>query len=216
MFMPELRDFVFAGRVGSPSKSMQLLNEINAVRNRWAHGDMTASEIQCVCDDCEKMVDELLKNMQFMEEYYPYYVQQVSVSRRRHQETSYSHTFYLLTNAYQSHDEEIKERNWHTDTDDIIIEKEEGGFLNLQPFFFYLDSEKSYYSPDIRPDLYVFNGFEKSKQGSLIIRYLPCGNSGEPFTTSELGDEFEAQLEAELLSTGLQEYLQMFTELKNS
>ncbi|MCP3971347.1 MAG: hypothetical protein GY717_13710, partial [Rhodobacteraceae bacterium] len=120
-------------------------------------------------------------------------------------ETSrYSHQFWLLAGAYQDPEAIFSEREWHTDTEDFILEREGGGFINLHPMYLYLDSEKYDEATGIRPDLYVINGFERKKSG-WNIKYLPCGASGREFATLDLGDERERNMAEQ----GLKEILEL-------
>jgi hypothetical protein len=202
MFMPELRSFVFSGNTYSPSNNMHMANEMLTVRNRFANGDMQPEEILKACETCEKMTEKLLQNIQFMANYSPYYVRQINVRRRRHSETKFSHQFWRLSGPYQDPDALSEERSLHTDTDDIIIENSKGDFVNLHPLYLYICSEKQYYSPEIHPDLYVFNGFENTRDG-INISYQPCGSGGRAFKSLELKDTEERAL----LNRGIQEYL---------
>lgn len=201
-FMPELRELVFARKLGSPGKGLALLQDIVSVRNRFAHGDMGPAEIAKSCDELEKMMAELLRAMDFIEDYMPYYVKTVNVHRRRLEASKFSHQFWLLAGAYQDPEAIFSEREWHTDTEDFILEKEAGGFLNLHPMYLYLDAERYDEASGIRPDLYVMNGFERKKQG-WKIHYLPCGTSGREFTSQDL--EYDA--EREMAEKGVAELL---------
>ncbi|MCB1877930.1 MAG: hypothetical protein KDH88_18300 [Chromatiales bacterium] len=203
-FMPELRDLVFARKLGSPGEGLNLLQDIVTVRNRFAHGDMGPAEIAKSCDELEAMMADLLRAMDFIEDYMPYYVKTVNVHRRRLEASKFAHQFWLLAGAYQDPEAIFSEREWHTDTEDFILEKEGGGFLNLHPLYLYLDPERYDEASGIRPDLYVMNGFERKKQG-WKIHYLPCGTSGREFNSQEL----EYASEREMAERGIEELLQL-------
>ena len=69
----------------------------------------------------------------------------------------------------------------------------------------YLDDEKSSDSAGIRPDMYIFNGYEDRK-GLLSIHYLPGGVNSQEFESKDLPETREQ----ELLSKGLAEYFEVF------
>lgn len=200
-FIPELRDFVFSGSIGSPSKSFQLLNDIVAIRNRFAHGNMPLPEIARTCDQAEKMVEDILAGLSFFEEYNLYYVKQINIRKRRLTVCSYTHQFCLLSGPHAPPDAVVEERDWHTDTDELILHKNDNTYLNLSPFVIYLDSEHYDQSMGIMPDIYIFNGYEK-KGPRLNMFFVPCGPGSKDIESINLPDEFEQ----DILSEGLKEY----------
>lgn len=204
-FMPELRELTFGRKLGSPGPALEALQEIVSVRNRFAHGDMSAPEIAKTCDELEEVMQGMLREMDFIEDYMPYYVKTVNVHQRRLKEPNFSHQFWLLAGAYQDPEAIFSERPWHTDTEDFILEREGGGFLNLHPLYLYLDSEKYDETSGVHPDLYVLNGYERKNRG-WNLKYLPCGASGREFGSLEL----ENEAERELAEQGLRELLELF------
>ncbi|MCP4041304.1 MAG: hypothetical protein GY731_05005, partial [Gammaproteobacteria bacterium] len=135
LFMPELRGLVFGRKIGSPGEGLDLLQQIVTVRNHFAHGDMGAVEIAKACENMEQLMAQLLLAMDFIEDYMPYYVKTVNVHQRRLETSRYSHQFWLLAGAYQDPEAIFSEREWHTDTEDFILEREGGGFINLHPMY---------------------------------------------------------------------------------
>lgn len=210
-FMPDLRQVVFGRKVGSPGMVLETLQELVTIRNGFAHGDMSPVDIQKNCDTAEELMKRLLGGFDFMEDYMPYYVKTVNVHRRHLDPLRYTHHFWLLAGPYQDPEAIFSEREWHTDTEDFILEREGGGFLNLHPLFIYLDNEKYDQTEDIRPDLYVFNGYEKGRQ-EYSVKFLPCGASGRNFDTKQL----ENDTERKLIERGLLELLELFEEAANS
>lgn len=210
-FMPELRELIFARKIGSPGPGLERLDRIVSVRNRFAHGDMTPVEIARTCDDIEGLMQELLSAMDFIEDYMPYYVKTVNVHQRRRSDSIFTHQFWLLAGAYQDPEAVFSERPWHTDTEDFILERQGAGFLNLHPLYLYLDGEKYDESGNVHPDLYVLNGYER-KGERWNLQYLPCGTSGREFGSRDLEDKAEGDLAAR----GLEELLELFDAVEGA
>lgn len=203
-FMPELEDFVFT-RKGSLTSHFEALSNMVTLRNKFAHGDMSVADIKRACETGESALTDIFSAMSFLSSYKTYFVKCIRVKKRRLDLCRYIHEFWLLSGPYTEPEAVSDERKWHTDSDEVIIERPDGSYIDLDPLIIYLDDEKSSESAGIRPDLYIFNGYEDRK-GLLSIRYLPGGVNSQEFESRDLPD----MADQELLSKGLVEYLELF------
>jgi len=202
LFIPELEPLVFKG--ASPARPYELLSELLTLRNRFAHGDMSGPEITRACTDAEKDVTEVLARLDFFEAYPFYFVRRVRVRKRALAPCRYTHEFWLLNGPYADPEAVSEEREWHTDTDEVILQRADNRFLNLDPLLLYLDREAYDEASPLQPDLYILNGYQRSGQG-FVGDFLPCGRSGQEFNSKACPEE-----ERELISLGLESCFQAF------
>jgi len=202
MFIPEFESIVFKGN--GMAQPYELLSEILTLRNRFAHGDMSAPEIARACVDAEARVTELLAALEFFEAYPFYFVRRIRVRKRALAACSYTHEFWLLNGPYADPEAVSEERDWHTDSDEVIIQRVDERFLNLDPLLIYLDRDAYDKASKLQPDLYIFNGFQRSGAG-LVADFLPCGPSGQEFSSKILPEQ-----EREMISLGLEACFQAF------
>jgi len=213
-FIPGLRNALFPTD-GSVGQLIHLFNSLVASRNRWAHNKIGKAALGKECGDCEQQVDQLLRGLSFLEEYAPYYVRRIDLKQRRLKRTRYTHKFLQLTGAYQSPMAHKEMRTSHTETEEMILEGPDKEHIHLDPLLLYLDSDSFDDPHGLKPDLYIFDGYEQ-RGTRLVLSYLPCGSYGRAFKTNKMHEDMpdEPAMPAEdqeLLERGMQELLDFFT-----
>ena len=103
------------------------------------------------------------------------------------------HQCFLLQGEIDFPEATSDKRNWHTETNDVLVYRGETSYLNLDPLFVYLHADeidKSKVGSDQSteapyPGMYCFAGFSTKSTG-IIVDYLPCAGSSRSFRTSNV------------------------------
>ena len=156
------------------------------------------------------------KPLAFFESYTPYVVKQINLRNRRLLPAEYQHQCLLLHGEIDFPAATSDDRNWHSETNDVLIYRSETSYLNLDPLFLYLhvdeiDKSKigsSKNADEVYPGMYCFAGFA-SKSSGVVVDYLPCAGSSKSFRTSN--EAFRDPDLVSCLNQGVEELLDLLS-----
>jgi len=199
-------DFVFDEKQKSKGRPYADLDAILVIRNK-VHHPQEELDIASLYDEAEQLLNNTLAKLDFFEEYPLYVVKQINLRRRRLSDSSYQHQCFLLQGEIDFPHAENDDRDWHTETNEVLIYRNDTSYLNLDPMFVYIHADeidKGKDSEELYPGLYSLAGFA-SKSAGLVIEYLPCASSAKSFRTSV--EAFKDAEAVTYLSKGIEELL---------
>ena len=167
--------FVFDEKQKSKGRPYADLDRILVIRNK-VHHPQDELDIAALYDEAEQLLNDTLTKLGFFEEFPLYEVKQINLRRRRLSDSSYQHQCFLLQGEIDFPHAENDDRTWHTETNEVLIYRDETSYLNLDPMFVYIHAdeiEKGGESEELYPGLYSLAGFA-SKSAGLVVEYLPC------------------------------------------
>jgi len=205
--------YVFNEQQKTKGRPYTNLERILVIRNKVHHPDEEL-DIKTLCAEAEELINEALEQLGFFEEYPLYVVKQINLQRRRLMTAHYQHQCYLLQGEVDFPSAENDDRSWHTETNEVLIYRDDSSYLNLDPMFVYLHADEiekpkpggggGKNVSELYPGLYSFAGFA-SKSAGLVVEYLPCASSAKAFkTTNELFSDAEI---AKHWARGIDEFL---------
>ena len=209
----ELCGYVFNEQQKTKDRPYADLDAIVVIRNK-VHHPAEELDIEALCEQAEQLINQALEPLQFFENYTPYVVKQINLRRRRLASAEYQHQCFLLQGEIDFPSAESDERNWHTETSDVLIYRGETSYLNLDPLFVYVHADeidKSKLGSDkkaeeLHPGMYCFAGFA-SKSSGIVVDYLPCASSSKSFRTSN--EAFRDANMTSCLNRGVEELIEL-------
>ena len=189
------------------------LDAIVVIRNK-VHHPAEELDIPSLCEEAERLINEALSPLEFFENYTPYVVKQINLRRRRMASAEYQHQCFLLQGEIDFPTAESDDRDWHTETSDVLIYRGPTSYLNLDPLFVYVHADEidmgelgsNKKAEGLFPGMYCFAGFD-SKSSGLVVDYLPCAGSSKSFRTSN--QAFRDPDMTSCLNQGVEELLQL-------
>ena len=205
--------YVFNEQQKTKGRPYADLDAIVVIRNKVHHPNEEL-DIPSLCEEAEKLINQALTPLEFFENYTPYVVKQINLRRRRMASPEYQHQCFLLQGEIDFPTAASDERNWHTETNDVLIYRGETSYLNLDPLFVYIhadeidkskiDSHKD--AEELQPGMYCYAGFA-SKSSGIVVDYLPCATSTKSFRTSNKA--FRDPDMTSCLNQGVEELLEL-------
>jgi hypothetical protein len=207
-----LADYVFDNRQKTKGRPYDDLDAIVVIRNK-VHHPSEQLDIPSLCEEAEELINQSLEQLQFFEAYPLYVVKQINLRRRRLSTPEYHHQCFLLQGEIDFPTAESDNRDWHTETNDVLIYRDETSYLNLDPLLVYVHadeidkSQKNEAGP--YPGMYGFAGFS-SKSSGIVVEYQPFSGGSKPFRTSSVG--FRDPDTTNCLNQGVEELLEMLAK----
>jgi hypothetical protein len=209
----ELCSYVFNENQKTKGRPYADLDAIVVIRNKVYH-PAEKLDLAALCAESELLLNRSLEALAFFENFTPYVVKQINLRRRRMTTSDYEHQCFLLQGEIDFPTAESDNRNWHTETNEVLIYLDETSYLNLDPLFVYLHADeidKSKVGSDkkraeVYPGLYSFAGCA-SKSAGIVVDYMPCAGSSKPFKTSN--QVFRDPHLTGSLNNGIEELMQL-------
>ncbi len=182
--------YVFNEQQKTKGRPYADLDALVVIRNK-VHHPAEELDIASLCVEAEELINRALSQLEFFECYTLYVVKRINLRRRRLSASAYEHQCFLLQGEIDFPTAESDDRNWHTETNEVLIYRGETSYLNLDPLFVFVhadDIDKSKagaqkQAEELYPGLYGFAGFA-TKSSGIVVDYLPCASSTKPFRTS--------------------------------
>jgi hypothetical protein len=182
--------YVFDERQKMKGRPYAELDAIVMIRNK-VHHPAEELDIPSLCEEAVELINRALAPLEFFENYTPYVVKQINLRCHRMSRAEYQHHCFLLQGEIDFPTAESDERDWHTETNDVLVYRSSTSYLNLDPLFVYvhpdaIDKSKvrgNQKSEDLQPGMYCFDGFA-AKSSGLVVDYLPCAGSSKSFRTT--------------------------------
>ena len=211
--------FVFNEKKKTKGQPYELLDQIVIIRNK-VHHPAEELDIPTMCEEAEKLINQALGELSFFEDFTPYVVKQINLRRRRLSNPEYEHQCLLLQGEIDFPAAENDDRNWYTETNEVLIYRSDTSYLNIDPLFVYIHSDEIDKSKigqgknaeEIFPGMYCLAGFA-SKSAGLVVDYLPCSSSTKSFRTSNVA--FRDEDLTNSLNEGVEEMLRLLTPPKS-
>ncbi len=208
-----LRDYVFNEQQKTKDRPYANLEQLVVIRNQ-VHHPSEELDIPTLCESAEDLVNESLRGLSFFEDFPLYVVKTINMRNRRLSEPQYEHRCFVLQGEIDFPTAETDDRNWHTETNEVLIYRDETSYLNLDPLLLYVhpdDIDKSKVrsgteDEELYPGMYGFAGFAKKSSG-IVVEYLPLASSTKSFRTSN--DAFRDKATKNCLEMGVEELLQL-------
>ena len=209
----EVCAFVFDERKKTKGRPYADLESILVIRNKVHHPEEEL-DIPSLCEQAETLINQALTQLQFFENFTPYVVKQINLRDRRMSTAEYQHQCFLLQGEIDFPTAESDQRNWHTETNEVLIYRSDTSYLNLDPLFVFIhadDIDKSKLAAGkdgekLYPGMYCFAGYA-SKSSGPVVDYLPCASSTSSFRTSN--EAFRDPDMTSCLNRGIEELLQL-------
>ena len=203
--------YVFDERQKTKGRPYADLEAVVVIRNK-VHHPAEDLDIPALCEEAERLINQALPPLEFFENYTPYVVKQINLRHRRLSSAAYQHQCFLLQGEIDFPEAQTDERNWHTETSDVLVYRGETSYLNLDPLFVYLHADEidksklgsARSAEALYPGMYCFAGFS-SKSSGIVVDYLPCAGSTKSFRTSN--DAFRDADMTSHLNQGVEELL---------
>jgi hypothetical protein len=112
--------FVFNDNQKTKGRPYVDLDAIVVIRNK-VHHPAEKLDIASMCEEAETLINSALSQLEFFENYTPYVVKQINLRRRRMSKAEYQHQCFLLQGEIDFPAAENDDRNWHTETNDVLI-----------------------------------------------------------------------------------------------
>ncbi len=209
----DLCHFVFNEHQKTQGRPYADLEAIVVIRNK-VHHPAEELDIPSLCERAENLINQALSHLEFFENYTSYVVKRINLRRRRLSEPAYEHQCFLLQGEIDFPAAATDDRNWHTETSDVLIYRGETSYLNLDPLFVYIHADdidaaktgSSTKADEVYPGMYCFAGYA-SKSAGIVADYAPCSSSTKSFRTSN--ESFRDPAMARCLNQGVEELLQL-------
>lgn len=204
--------YVFNEQQKTKGRPYADLDALVVIRNK-VHHPAEELDIPALCEEAEQRINQALSQLEFFENYTPYVVKQINLRRRRMTSAEYQHQCFLLQGEIDIPTAASDERDWHTETSDVLIYRGETSYLNLDPLFVYIHADEIDKSKagsnkgaeKLQPGMYGFAGFA-SKSSGIVVDYLPCATSTKSFRTSN--DAFRDPNMTSCLNQGVEQLLE--------
>jgi hypothetical protein len=181
--------YVFNEQKKTKGRPYLNLDAILVIRNKVHHPEEEL-DITALCGEAEGLLNDALEQLAFFEEFPLYVVKQINLRRSRMHTARYQHQCYLLQGEVDFPTAENDDRTWHTETNEVLLYRDDSSYLNLDPMFVYLHADEvekakpgGKNAEELYPGLYSFAGFA-SKSAGTVVDYLPCASSSKSFRTS--------------------------------
>lgn len=206
--------YVFNEHQKTKGRPYTNLERILVIRNKVHHPDEEL-DIPALCTEAEGLINDALEQLSFFEEFPMYVVKQINLQRRRLMTAHYEHQCYLLQGEVDFPSAENDDRSWHTETNEVLIYRDDTSYLNLDPMFVYLHADEiekgkpgggGKNANELYPGLYSYAGFA-SKSAGIVVDYLPCASSAKAFKTTN--DLFKDPEVAQHWSKGIDQLLDL-------
>ena len=209
--------YVFNDQQKTKGRPYADLDAIVVIRNK-VHHPSEELDIPSLCEEAENLVNQALVPLEFFENYTPYVVKQINLRRHRMSPAAYQHQCFLLQGEIDFPAAASDERNWHTETNDVLIYRGETSYLNLDPLFVYVHAdeidkskiESNKAAEELHPGMYCFAGFA-SRSSGIVVDYLPCATSTKSFRTTN--QAFRDRDMTSCLNQGVVELLELLGKL---
>ena len=186
----EITGYVFNEQQKTKGRPYADLDAIVVIRNK-VHHPAEELHIPALCEEAEKLINQALEQLSFFEDYPLYLVKQINLRRRRMSSPQYEHQCFLLQGEIDFPTAESDQRDWFTETSEVLIYRDETSYLNLDPLFVFVHADEidkcavgsNKKGEDLLPGMYCFAGFA-SKSAGLVVDYSPCSSSSKSFRTS--------------------------------
>lgn len=185
------------------------LDAILVIRNKLHH-PAEELDIAHLCEEALKLLNQALEPLSFFEDYPLYVVKQINLHRRRLSSSEYLHQCFLLQGEIDFPVAENDSRTWHTETNEVLLYRDDTSYLNLDPLFVYVHADEidraggGKGADDVQPGLYCFAGVA-AKSSGLLVTYLPCAGSSKSFASST--SSFRDPNLTDYLNQGVEEML---------
>lgn len=209
----KLCEYVFNEQQKTKGRPYTNLEQIVVIRNQVHHpsGELNVS---AKCEAAESLINESLKSLSFFEDFPLYIVKTINMRNRRLTDPEYEHRCFILQGEIDFPTAEVDDRDWHTETNEVLIYRDETSYLNLDPLLLYLhpdDIDRSKVesggdSDELYPGMYGFAGYAKKSSG-IVVDYMPLASSTKSFRTSN--DAFRHATTKACLNLGVEELLQL-------
>lgn len=184
---------VFFERIPKESPAVHALGRLLTARNDIAHKRKPAHyapQLQALCQETYADLVTLINALAFLADYSLNFVDQISVSKRRHHAPDFRHRLVRIRADRSDFRAAEKVYGEPMETRAVIFRLGDSGpYLNLDPLLVYEHSSGD------APDLFFFNGMKNPQS----INYVACKRGGEFDSANsargvELADEMQILL----------------------